>query len=312
MKDRFNEEVRYTPYGDHVQYLYTLRDLYPLPSAFQEVKYLSCANNDCIVIEDVTTGLSQNIGVTFKFQTRNTSNTILCGGGCHNTTAAPTSSSGGWNYVFCFWQYNDGSPSTPKFKFWSPGGQNMTESNGDPVTPDIEKIYWVNMYRVAGGKAHCELRDAQPDFIRTLRPHKQQGSLAPDVTCGPLGFFNAPFWSTYYNHYGFPYNNFATASGNNYSMGYHSAGRRIFSNAIIYNPSDMSIRKYLYTCYDKQTHQYGMYDGVDGIFYGGVREINVLNYWNDDDYYWSHMNSASGATRYEKESTFLNICGPDE
>ena len=309
MKNKYNETISYDYDNDKVLFG-SIRNQYPLSSEYQEVNYLSCYKNDCIVIPDVYTGLTENIGVIFKFQLQQLVNTILCGGGCHNTTAAPTVQAGGHNYVFCFWHYVNSD--VPEFRCWSPSGHVLKELDDTNIVPDTSKVYWVNMYHKSNDCVHCDMREPYPDFIRSLKKHDKQTSLAPNVTCGPLGFFNAPFWSTYYNYYGFPYNNFATATGNNYTMGYHSVGRRIFSNIIIYNPTTMAIRKYLYTCYKKSTHQYGLYDGISHTFYGGVREMNVDNYWTNNDYYWNHIDTATGNTRYAKECTFLNICGPEE
>lgn len=309
MKNKYNETISYDYDNDKVLFG-SIRNQYPLSSEFQEVNYLSCYKNDCIVIPDVYTGLTENIGVIFKFQLQQLENTILCGGGCHNTTAAPAIGSGGQNYVFCFWHYVNSN--VPEFRCWSPSGHVLRELDDTNIVPDTSKVYWVNMYHKANDLVQCDMREPYPDFIRSLKKHDKQTSLTPNVTCGPLGFFNAPFWSTYYNYYGFPYNNFATANGNNYAMGYHSVGRRIFSNIIIYNPTTMAIRKYLYTCYKKSTHQYGLYDGISHTFYGGVREMNVDNYWTNNNYYWNHIDTATGSTRYAKECTFLNICGPEE
>ena len=308
IKSRFNETIRYDSVGNYT-FFSTLRKMHPLPSAYSEVKYLSCYKNDCIVINDVNTGLSEDIGVTFKFQTKNTNMTILCGGGVWNKTDSPAA--GGHNYVFCFWQYSDDNGN--RYIFWSPSGQNINNKDGTLFTIDNTKPIWVNMYHKANDYAHCEVREEIPDFIRSLKQPRVQTSKAPNVTCGPLGFFNAPFWCVYYNNsYGFPYNNISGDGTNNYTMGYHSVGRRIFSDIIIYNPSTMAVRKYLYTCYKKSTHQYGLYDSISGTFYGAVREMYVSNYWNDDNYYWDRIDAAAGDTLYAKECTLLNICGPED
>ena len=67
----------------------------------------------------------------------------------------------------------------------------------------------------------------------------------------------------------------------------------------------------LYACYNKETHQYGLYDAVHKKFYGDFIETLDKVWVNNPNYYWERINKASGSTVQAREKTFLNICGPD-
>ena len=133
----------------------------------------------------------------------------------------------------------------------------------------------------------------------------------PTQPYGPFAFFSeVQYNETYPGYYGWPTSYRPTSASHRAFVSIYSAGlyTRLYSGIII-TGDQISDTKYLYTCFKKSTHQYGLYDAIHGVFYVGFEETR-LGYWNDPNYYWNHIESASGNTRFDKEKTFIKICGP--
>ena len=114
---------------------------------------------------------------------------------------------------------------------------------------------------------------------------------------------------TYPQYYAWAYNSRATSTGPAITSSYGTIGKRFYSRGKITINDNMYM--YLYACYNKETHQYGLYDAVHQKFYGDFIET-LDNVWvNNPNYYWERINKASGSTVQAREKTFLNICGPD-
>ena len=114
---------------------------------------------------------------------------------------------------------------------------------------------------------------------------------------------------TYPQYYAWAYNSRATSTGHAITSSYDFIGKRFYSRGKITINDNMYM--YLYACYNKETHQYGLYDAVHKKFYGDFIET-LDNVWvNNPNYYWERINTASGSTVQAREKTFLNICGPD-
>ncbi len=280
----------------------TVRALYPLPNDYKEVEYVQNGRNDCIVIDDLLLYHAQPFGVRCKMMVK--AKGAFMGAG-HDTGSSYT-------YGLSLWLYTS---SKPILYFWgtsSDGGMQIIipENQFDQTKP-----YIFDVIKPANGKQAVKIIDTDDPLHFLVDYTKTYGLQAyPTQPYGPFAFFSEVQYSeTYPGYYGWPISYRPTSEEHRAFNASYSAGlyTRLYSGIIFYDPGTGIVNKYLYTCFKKSTHQYGLYDAINHVFYTAFEETR-LEYWDDPNYYWSHIESASGNTRFDKEKTFINICGPTD
>lgn len=310
MKSKLGENISYNVVTDKVQYD-SFRTRYPLPSDYVEVEYLQMGQKDAIVINDMYLQQSQPFGLICKF--------LAKPGNCF-MGAGRSQSSSSYSYGLSLWNYTSSSPILRLWGGSSDGGQGVnlliTAVNGsNQYTPPANKPLIFDISKPTNGKQTLWVKDPDNPLKYIIQFKKSTGLGFNSGLYGPWAFFNEVMYdATYPDYYGWPITYKPTSEAHNVSSHVYCAGlnSRLYSNIVFYNSDNGQLQKYIYTCYKKSTHQYGLYDVLSNTFYGAFRETLVLNYWNDTNYYWNNILTASGNTRYAKEKTFINICGPDE
>ena len=329
MINQFNERITYNEQTEKVSWV-THADTYTLPSQYQEVEYIenckgckhgTTATGGRIVLDDFKMSdvkLNDTLNIDFNMSNINApSNTTWFG--CGRFTAA----SGGQTYDMSVWTYNttdnvDGSKIDKKqvfFVVFAP--QNFFWSHGSytsvmEYTPYY--IYNFNIHYTYASSSSITWGGTIREYNTWMTPYYR----IPDSTKSNDGKFDYNTHLcifdivmrdfTYPQYYAWAYNSRATSTGPAITSSYGTIGKRFYSRGKITINNNMYM--YLYACYNKETHQYGLYDAVHKKFYGDFIET-LDNVWGNQNYYWERINTASGSTVQAREKTFLNICGPD-
>lgn len=321
MKGRAGEEVNYSinqwsefPLQDKVIWN-TLAQQYPISPEYTEVEYIQSwggMTGGGIVIEDIAIGRMVNIGVNLRFYTA--LNEVWCIVGCGSWTGSTGDTVG---YDLGLWRMKDGN----NVFFTTCCGPNM-RAVGAPnnqyclADMDIGTVYNAVIEYTAidstTSKARFVIREDGEYLYKFGEVNHPGATVKQSSLIAPLGFMGMPCRSETTNpqYYGFAYQSFPDANGTIGANSYTSNGARIYSRIRIYNTVTHAPIKFLYTCFKKSTHQYGLYDAVNDIFYPGWYE-RQSGVWSNSNYYYEHMATASGDTRIDKEKTFLKICGPN-
>ena len=330
MINQFNERIIYNEQTEKVSWA-TLADTYTLPSQYQEVEYIEnckgCKHGTTvtggrIVLDDFKMSdvkLNDTLNIDFNMSNINApSNSSWFG--CGRFTAA----TGGQSYDLSVWTYNttqgpDGSKiDTKQVFFVICAPQNFYWSHGSytsvmEYTPYY--IYNFNIHYTYAASNSITWGGTIREYNTWMTPYYRM----PDKTTSnngkfgydtPLCIFDIVMRDfTYPKYYGWPYDSRATSTGHAITSSVAGSGKRFYSRGKITINDNMYM--YLYACYNKETHQYGLYDAVHQKFYGDFIET-LDNVWGDNpNYYWERINTASGSTVQAREKTFLNICGPD-
>lgn len=332
MINQFNERITYNEQTEKVSWE-TLASMYPLPSQYTEVEYIEnctgCKHGnitrgtggrivlDDFKLTDVPAGATLNIDFNMSC-IKKPYNTIWFGNGRF------TSATGGQKYNVGVYTYDttvdlNGNKFSPPKKLFCVQGFGYSFERNTCYTSLMEYtpyyIYNFNIHYthtswgpVKWGGTIREYNTWQTPYYRYTDVEK--GNNAEFNYDSPLCIFDMVMRDyTYPQYYAWVYNNRATSTGPAIVSDYAGEGKRFYSRGKITINDKMYM--YLYACYNKQTHQYGLYDGVHKKFYGDFIETLDNVYVNNPNYYWERINTAPGSTVQEKEKTFLNICGPD-
>ena len=331
MINQFNERITYNEQTEKVSWA-TLADTYTLPSQYQEVEYIenckgckhgNTATGGRIVLDDFKMSdvkLNDTLNIDFNMSNINApSNTSWFGGGRF------TAATDGQSYDIGVWSYkttvdvNNTSIGGEKKAFYvmcAPAHFYYTHGSYTSVmeyTPYY--IYNFNIHYTYAASNSISWGGTIREYNTWMTPYYR----IPDKTTSnngkfdydtPLCIFDIVMRDfTHPQYYAWPYDSRATSSGHAIDSGSVGSGKRFYSRGKITINDNMYM--YLYACYNKETHQYGLYDAVHQKFYGDFIET-LDNVWvNNTNYYWERINKASGSTVQAREKTFLNICGPD-
>ena len=333
MINQFKEKITYNEQTEKVSWT-TLADTYTLPSQYQEVEYIENCN-ECkhgntatggrIVLDDFKMSdvhLNDTLNIDFNMSNINAPSTfqgsVWFGGGRF------TAATNGQSYDIGVWSYQtdrdvDGSKiDTKKAFFVTCAPAHLYYSHGS-LTSAMEYtpyyIYNFNIHYTYASSSSITWGGTIREYNTWMTPYYR----IPDSTKPNDGKFNYDTHLcifdivmrdfTYPQYYAWAYNSRATSTGPAITSSYDFIGKRFYSRGKITINDNMYM--YLYACYNKETHQYGLYDAVHKKFYGDFIET-LDNVWvNNPNYYWERINTASGSTVQAREKTFLNICGPD-
>lgn len=333
MINQFKEKITYNAQTEKVSWV-TLADTYTLPSQYQEVEYIENCNG-CkhgttvtggrIVLDDFKMSdvhINGTLNIDFNMSNINSPSTfqgnVWFGGGRF------TAATDGQSYDISVWSY-------------------ITENDVDGSNIDIKKAFYVTCapahFHYSYG-CYTSVMEYTPYHIYNFNIHYTYASASnvswggtireyntwmtpyyriPDSTISNDGKFNYDTHLCifdivmrdfkYPQYYAWAYDSRATSTGHAITSSYDFIGKRFYSRGKITINDNMYM--YLYACYNKETHQYGLYDAVHKKFYGDFIET-LDNVWvKNPNYYWERINTASGSTVQAREKTFLNICGPD-
>ena len=330
MINQFNERITYNEQTEKVSWA-TLADTYTLPSQYQEVEYIeNCkgckhgakATGGRIVLDDFKMSdvpINGTLNIDFNMSNINApSNTSWFGCGRFTTNGAAIHDMSVWSYKTTK-DVNDTSIGEAKWAFhawYAPSFNGPREGSYTSVmeyTPYY--IYNFNIHYTYASSINISWGGTIREYNTWMTPYYRM----PDKTITNNGKFDYNTHlcifdtvmrdSTNPQYYGWPYSNRPTSTGHAIDSGSAGSGKRFYSRGKITINDNMYM--YLYTCYNKETHQYGLYDAVHQKFYGDFIET-LDNVWvHNPNYYWEKINKASGSTVQAREKTFLNICGPD-
>lgn len=331
MINQFNERITYNEQTEKVSWV-TLASMYPLPSQYTEVEYIenctgckhgTTATGGRIVLDDfkltdVPKNATLNIDFNMSCINKPTKHHIWFGSGRF------MSATGGQRYNVGVYTYDididlNGNKFSPKKMVFCVQGFGRSFERNTCYTSLMEYTpYYIYNFNIH----YTHTSWGQVKWGGTIREYntwKTPYYRFTDVQLGDNNEFNYDSHLcifdmvmrdyTYPQYYAWVYNNRATSTGPAINSEYVWEGKRFYSRGKITINDNMYM--YLYACYNKQTHQYGLYDGVHKKFYGDFIETLDKVYVNNPNYYWQRINTASGSTVQEKEKTFLNICGPD-
>ena len=329
MINQFKERITYDEQTEKVSWV-THADKYKLPSQYQEVEYIEnctgCKHDTTVTggrivlndfkMSDVT--LNGTLNIDFNMSNINApSNTSWFGNGRFADTDAAT-------YDMSVWTYNttkdvNGTSIASKFAFHVWCAPAYTDSDHGCYTSVMEYtpyyIYNFNIHYTYTSVRNVSWGGTIREYNTWMTPYYR----IPDKTILNNGKFNSdtPLCifdtvmrdSAHTQYYGWPNSYRPTSIGHAITSSSVGSGKRFYSRGKITINNNMYM--YLYACYNKKTHQYGLYDAVHQKFYGDFIET-IDNVWGDNpNYYWQRINTASGSTVQAREKTFLNICGPD-
>ena len=333
MINQFNERITYNEQTEKVSWT-TLADTYTLPSQYQEVEYIeNCkgckhgtkATGGRIVLDGFKMSdvpLNGTLNIDFNMSNINSPSTfqgnVWFGGG---RFTAPTD---GQSYDISVWSYQtdrdvDGSKIDIKKAFYVTCAPYHFDYSDGCYTSVMEYtpyyVYNFNIHYTYASASNVSWGGTIREYNTWMTPYYR----IPDSMISNDGKFNYDTHLcifdivmrdfTYPQYYAWAYNSRATSTGHAITSSYDFIGKRFYSRGKITINDNMYM--YLYACYNKETHQYGLYDAVNKKFYGDFIET-LDNVWvNNPNYYWERINTASGSTVQAREKTFLNICGPD-
>ena len=330
MINQFKEKITYNEQTEKVSWV-THADTYTLPSQYQEVEYIEnckgCKHGNTetggrIVLDDFKMSdvhLNDTLNIDFNMSNINAPATTVWFGGGRFTTAT-----GGQTYDMSVFTYD-----------------TTKDVNGNNIS-EAKKVFYVTCAPVHWWNKFCytSLIEYTPYYIYNFNIHYTYASAnsitwggtireyntwmtpyyrIPDVSASNNGKFDYDTHLcifdivmrdfTYPQYYAWAYTNVATSTGPAIQSLYATIGKRFYSRGKITINDNMYM--YLYACYNKETHQYGLYDAVHKKFYGDFIETLDKVWVNNPNYYWEKINTASGSSVQAREKTFLNICGPD-
>ena len=329
MINQFNEKITYDEHTEKVSWV-TRADTYILPSQYQEVEYIEnckgCKHGNTvtggrIVLNDFKMSdvpINGTLNIDFNMSNINApSNTSWFGGGRF-------ADGGTANHDMSVWTHRttvdvNGTNIEAKWAFHAWCAPAFTASGDGCYTSVMEYtpyyIYNFNIHYTHASSSNVSWGGTIREYNTWMTPYYR----IPDKTTSNNGKFNyaTPLCifdtvmrdSTYTQYYGWPNSYRPTSTGHAITSSSVGSGKRFYSRGKITINNNMYM--YLYACYNKKTHQYGLYDAVHKKFYGDFIET-LDNVWvNKPNYYWQRINTASGSTVQAREKTFLNICGPD-
>lgn len=330
MINQFKEKITYNEQTENVSWT-TLADTYTLPSQYQEVEYIencngckhgSKATGGRIVLDDFKMSdvpLNGTLNIDFNMSNINTpSNTSWFGGGRFTADGKATHDMSVWSYKTTV-DVNGVNIGEAKWAFHAWYAPSFIASGDGSYTSVMEYtpyyIYNFNIHYTYASASNVSWGGTIREYNTWMTPYYRM----PDKTITNNGKFDYDTHlcifdtvmrdSTYPQYYGWPYSSRPTSTGHAIDSGSAGSGKRFYSRGKITINDNMYM--YLYACYNKNTHQYGLYDAVHQKFYGDFIET-LDNVWvNNPNYYWERINTASGSTIQAREKTFLNICGPD-
>ena len=329
MINQFKEKTTYNEQTEKVSWT-TLADTYTLPSQYQEVEYIEnckgCKHDTKvtggrIVLDDFKMSdvpLKGTLNIDFNMSNINApSNTSWFGCGRFTDNGAATHDMSVWSYRTTV-DVNGDAIAEAKWPFHAWCAPAFIASGDGCYTSVIEYtpyyIYNFNIHYTYASSNSITWGGTIREYNTWVTPYYRM----PDKTTSNNGKFNYDTHlcifdtvmrdSTNPQYYGWPYSSRPTSTGHAIDSGSVGSGKRFYSRGKISINNNMYM--YLYACYNKETHQYGLYDAVHQKFYGDFIET-LDNVWGNQNYYWERINTASGSTVQAREKTFLNICGPD-
>ena len=329
MINQFKERITYDEQTEKVSWV-TLADTYKLPSQYQEVEYIEnckgCKHGTTvtggrIVLNDFKMSdvpLNGTLNIDFNMSNINApSNTAWFGGGRFANNGAATHDMSVWTHRTTV--DVNGTSIEAKWAFNAWCAPAFTNSVDGCYTSVIEYtpyyIYNFNIHYTYASSSNVSWGGTIREYNTWMTPYYR----IPDKTTSNNGKFNyaTPLCifdtvmrdSSYPQYYGWPNSYRPTSTGHAIKSASVGSGKRFYSRGKITINNNMYM--YLYACYNKKTHQYGLYDAVHKKFYGDFIETIDKVWVNNPNYYWERINTASGSTVQAREKTFLNICGPD-
>ena len=330
MINQFKEKITYNEQTENVSWT-TLADTYTLPSQYKEVEYIeNCkgckhgtkATGGRIVLDGFKMSdvpLNGTLNIDFNMSNINApSNTSWFGGGRFTADGKATHDMSVWSYKTTI-DVNNTSIGEAKWAFHAWYAPSFIASGEGSYTSVMEYtpyyIYNFNIHYTYASASNISWGGTIREYNTWMTPYYRM----PDKTITNNGKFDYDTHLCIFDtvmrdsanprYYGWPYSSRPTSTGHAIDSGGAGSGKRFYSRGKITINDNMYM--YLYACYNKETHQYGLYDAVHQKFYGDFIET-LDNVWvNNPNYYWERINKASGSTVQAREKTFLNICGPD-
>ena len=329
MINQFNEKITYDEQTEKVSWV-THADTYKLPSQYQEVEYIEnckgCKHGTTvtggrIVLNDFKMSdvpLNGTLNIDFNMSNINApSNTAWFGGGRFDANGAATHDMSVWTHRTTV--DVNGTSIEAKWAFHAWCAPAFTNSVDGCYTSVIEYtpyyIYNFNIHYTYASSSNVSWGGTIREYNTWMTPYYR----IPDKTTSNNDKFNYETHlcifdtvmrdSTNTQYYGWPNSYRPTSTGHAITSSSVGSGKRFYSRGKITINNNMYM--YLYACYNKETHQYGLYDAVHQKFYGDFIETLDSVWVKKPNYYWERINTASGSTVQAREKTFLNICGPD-
>lgn len=310
----------------------TIATRFPLPNDYAEVEYIQTTSNKGRIVLDnfdlTDVGIGHSIRFKFKMVPAAAVNQTFLGFGSHGALTLNTSTSdaydttpGTYQYAFILWSSISNGSYTNLVNcsmypaHWDAANFSIINHSLDythhyDIDLTIKNNNSSGSYTTTGYLMDIETGDKYLNYDAS--PYTKTSTFLfsqPYKMC----IFNAVMYNTTYpQYYGWLCNNSARSNGHNVAQGlsFGYTGKKFYSRGKIF--LDDTLYMFLYTCYNKTTHQYGLYDAKNNVFYGDFHEELDNRFVNNTNYYWDSIATATGETISAKEKTFLNICGPDD